>query len=130
MNLRFVRSRSVVLAPALLSFSLVAFAAGCTVEAETRPVRYEPAPPPPPPPQAEIVVESEPPPPPPAEQEAPPPPPGPEFVWIGGYHRWDGHGYVWVRGRYERRPHAAAHWRAAHWEGRGRGHVWIEGRWE
>ena len=62
------------------------------------------------PPQGEVVVESEPPPPPPPEQEVVPASPGPEYVWIGGYHRWDGHRYVWVRGRYDRRPHANARW--------------------
>jgi hypothetical protein len=81
-------------------------------------------------PPVETVYESEPPPPPPPQQEVVPASPGAEWVWVGGYHRWDGHAYVWVRGRYERRPHAAAHWRAAHWEARGRAHVWVEGRWE
>ena len=80
-------------------------------------------------PPVETVYENEPPPPPPPEQEAVPPAPGPEYVWIGGVHRWDGHRYVWVRGRYERRPHAAARWETAHWEGRGHAHVWVEGRW-
>jgi WXXGXW repeat (2 copies) len=97
---------------------------GCYVEAGTQ------AGPPPPPPPQEVVVESEPPPPPPPEQEVVPASPGPEYVWIGGYHRWDGRHYVWVRGRYDRRPHANARWNAAHWEAHGRGHVWIEGRWE
>ena len=22
--------------------------------------------------------------------------PGPGYIWIAGYHRWDGHAYVWV----------------------------------
>jgi hypothetical protein len=92
---------------------------GCYVETGTY------AGPPPPPPQGEVVVESEPPPP----QEVAPASPGPDYVWIGGYHRWDGHRYVLVRGRYERRPHPNAHYSAAHWEARGRGHVWVEGRW-
>ena len=58
-----------------------------------------------------------------------PPPPGPEFLWVAGYHRWDGHRYVWTGGRYERRPHANARFEPAHWEARGRGKVWIEGHW-
>ena len=70
-----------------------------------------------------------PPAPPAVEVDVVPPPPGPEFYWVGGYHRWDGRRYVWIRGRYLRRPHAAARWEGAHWEGRGRSHVWIEGRW-
>ena len=56
-------------------------------------------------------------------------PPHPGWVWNDGYHRWDGHRYVWVRGHYDRRPHARARWEGAHWEARGRGHVWVEGRW-
>ena len=86
----------------------------------------------PPPPQTTTTtyVENDPPPPPPPEQEAVPPAPGAEFVWIGGFHRWDGHRYVWVRGRDEHRPHPNARYRAAHWEAHGRGHVWVEGRWE
>lgn len=30
--------------------------------------------------------------------------PGPGFVWIAGYHRWDGGRYVWVPGRWDRPP--------------------------
>jgi hypothetical protein len=82
-------------------------------------------------PEGEYVVESDAPmpPPPPAEVEVVPASPGVEYVWVGGYHRWDGRRYVWIRGRYYRRPHAAARWEAAHWEARGRGHIWVEGRW-
>ena len=36
------------------------------------------------------------------------------WVWVGGFHRWDGHAYVWVPG---------------HWAHRRGGYVWIEGRW-
>ena len=32
--------------------------------------------------------------------------PGPEYVWIDGYHRWEGDRYVWVSGHWERRPQA------------------------
>jgi hypothetical protein len=77
----------------------------------------------------EVVVEGEPPPPPPAPPEVVPAPPSAEVVWVPGYHRWYGGRYVWVTGRYERRPHPAARWEPAHWEVRGRGRVWIEGGW-
>jgi hypothetical protein len=84
-----------------------------------------------PPATAEVVVQGQPPPPPPPQTEPPPPPaPGPDYFYVAGYHRWDGHAYIWVPGRYERRPHPGAQWRAAHWEARGNGHVWIEGNWE
>jgi hypothetical protein len=114
------------LAWAPVPFALFALSVmGCYVEAGT-----QAGPPPPPPPQQEVVVESEPPPPPPPEQEVVPASPGADYIWIGGYHRWDGHHYVWTKGRYDRRPHANARWNAAHWEARGRGHVWVEGRWD
>jgi len=77
----------------------------------------------------EVTYEGEPPPEPAAQVEVVAPSPGPEFVWVGGYHRWTGRGYVWVGGHYERRPHPGAVWAAAHWEVRGRAHVWVEGRW-
>jgi hypothetical protein len=81
-------------------------------------------------PADETVYEAEPPPPPVAEVEVVPAAPGPEFFWVPGYHRWNGRQYVWIRGRYERRPHARAHWVPSHWVVRGRSHVWVEGRWE
>jgi len=91
---------------------------GCYVEARTATADdgevYESEPPPPPAPLVEVV----------------PVAPGPEFLWIAGYHHWDGHRYVWVQGRYERRPHPRAHWVHPHWEVRGRAHVWVRGRWE
>jgi WXXGXW repeat (2 copies) len=103
-----------------LFLTLVAFPiSACYVEARTRPVA-----------EGELVYESEPPPPPPAEVEVVPVSPGPDFIWIGGYHRWEGRRYVWIRGHYERRPHPRARWVNPHWEARGRVHVWVGGRWE
>jgi hypothetical protein len=80
----------------------------------------------------EVVVEGPPPATPAPQAETVPPSPGLEFMWVGGYHRYDGptHRYVWVGGRYERRPHPGAQWKAAHWEPRGHQHVWIEGNWD
>jgi hypothetical protein len=78
----------------------------------------------------EVIIEGEPPAPPPVQTEPIPPAPSPEHIWIGGYHRWDGHAYVWTKGRYEHRPHPGAKWKAAHWEPRGHQHVWVEGEWE
>jgi hypothetical protein len=138
------KTRNLV-AVALLGSS---FTVGCTVhgtasvqappppQAEVQVQVQGSAPPPPvveqapPPVQAEIVVEGAPPAPPPPQQEAVPASPGVEFLWVPGYHRWDGHHYVWTHGRYEHRPHANARWTASHWEPRGQGHVWIEGNWE
>jgi hypothetical protein len=81
------------------------------------------------PPPAE-VAEAPPAPPPPPAPEPVPPPPSPEHYWVVGYHRWDGHRYVWERGHYERRPRPDARYVNGHWEARGRGHVWVESRWE
>jgi hypothetical protein len=78
---------------------------------------------------AEVVVEAEPPPPPPVQVEVVPAAPGAEWYWTPGYHRWWHGQYVWVAGRYQRRPYAAAVWAPAHWEVRGRSHVWVEARW-
>src|ERR1700747_1650272 len=38
--------------------------------------------------------------PPPVVVERPGPPPRAGYTWVGGYHRWDGRGYVWVPGHY------------------------------
>ena len=58
-----------------------------------------------------------------------PPPPEHGFVWIEGYHRWDGARYVWVPGRWDRPPHPHAVWVAHHWVHRQGGWVLIEGHW-
>jgi hypothetical protein len=58
-----------------------------------------------------------------------PPPPARGFVWIDGYHRWDGAHYVWVGGRWDRPPHPGAHWVAHRWVHRHGGWVMIEGHW-
>src|SRR5579863_1809748 len=57
------------------------------------------------------------------------PPPHPGWVWISGYHNWNGHRYVWVRGHWVRPPRPDAVWVAHHWEQRNGGWVLIEGHW-
>lgn len=61
--------------------------------------------------------------------ERPGRPPARGFVWITGYHRWDGARYVWVPGRWERPPRPHARWVAAHWVHRHGTWVLIEGHW-
>ena len=56
-------------------------------------------------------------------------PPHAGWVWIDGYHRWDGHRYVWVHGHWVRPPHPGAVWVAHRWEHRGDGWVLVEGHW-
>ena len=46
-----------------------------------------------------------------------------------GYHRWDGHRYVWVHGYWAHPPHPGAVWVRHHWEQRGDGWVLVEGHW-
>lgn len=67
--------------------------------------------------------------PPPVVVEHPGPPPAAGFIWIGGYHRWDGARYAWVPGHYERPPHPGARWVAHRYERRGGGWVFVEGHW-
>jgi hypothetical protein len=55
--------------------------------------------------------------------------PGAEYVWIPGYHNWDGHAHVWVAGRWERPPRAHQVWVAHKWEHRKGGYVLVEGHW-
>jgi hypothetical protein len=57
-------------------------------------------------------------------------PPHDGWVWIDGYHRWDGHRYVWVHGRWARPPHPGAHWVAHRWDHHGDGYVLVQGHWE
>lgn len=77
-----------------LMVALPVAATGCYVHDGPPPQRqvvaYRVEQPPPPPPRVEVVTVS----------------PGPEYVWVGGYHRWSGRAYNWVPGHYERR-----HWR-------------------
>jgi hypothetical protein len=63
------------------------------------------------------------------ETVPPPPPEHADWVWHGGYHRWDGTGYVWVPGRFEEPPRRGAVWVPGHWDHRGGGWVWREGHW-
>jgi WXXGXW repeat (2 copies) len=56
--------------------------------------------------------------------------PGPNYVWVGGYHRWDGNAYVWEPGRWEVPPHEHAVWVAPRWEHRNGGYVFVAGRWK
>ncbi len=55
--------------------------------------------------------------------------PGPGFVWVEGYHSWNGGGYVWVPGRWERPPYPGGIWvrpRYRHVHG---GWAFVPGRW-
>jgi WXXGXW repeat (2 copies) len=55
--------------------------------------------------------------------------PGPGYIWIGGYHHWNGSAYAWVPGRWELPPRPHAHWVAHHYVHRHGGWVLVEGHW-
>ena len=55
--------------------------------------------------------------------------PGPGYVWVHGYHRWDGNAYVWEPGRWEVPPHGRRVWVAPRWEHRHDGYVFVSGYW-
>ena len=68
---------------------------------------------------------------------APPPPryerhgqpPGSGYVWVDGYHHWNGHAYVWIGGSWERPPHYGEVWVPGHYVNRNGYYVWIPGHW-
>jgi YXWGXW repeat-containing protein len=65
----------------------------------------------PPPPRHEVVVEKR------------------GYAWTPGYWNWNGHHYVWVKGR-NVRVHHGEHWVPDHWvEDNGRWHR-EHGRWD
>lgn len=55
--------------------------------------------------------------------------PGPGYVWVGGYHRWDGHADVWVPGSWVVPPHPHTHWVPGHWAHGHHGYWWKAGHW-
>lgn len=67
--------------------------------------------------------------PPPVVVEHPAPRPGPGYVWVGGYHRWDGHRYVWAPGRWVVPPRPHGVWVNGHWAHEPHGYYWVEGHW-
>lgn len=75
---------------------------------------------------AEVIVRVAPPA---AIVETRPAAPGAGYVWIGGYHRWNGTAYAWVPGKWELPPRPHARWVAHRWVKRGGGWVFVEGRW-
>ena len=69
-------------------------------------------------------------PPPPLRYEVPPPAPGPDFAWVDGFWNWGGNRYVWVPGRWDRRPYPGAYWSHPHYDHYDRGWQAHEGHWD
>lgn len=55
--------------------------------------------------------------------------PGPRYVWVGGYHRWDGRAYLWVPGRWATPPRNRHGWVPARWVHDRRGWYVVNGHW-
>ena len=56
--------------------------------------------------------------------------PGPGYMWIEGYHAWDGRAYAWRPGHWDRAPRANARWVPARWvHDRRNGWYLVEGHW-
>lgn len=58
-----------------------------------------------------------------------PPPPDRGYVWIDGYHRYEGGQYIWTPGRWDRPPHPGGRWVAHKWVHKGDHWVLVEGHW-
>jgi hypothetical protein len=67
--------------------------------------------------------------PPPPVYERRPPPPERGYVWIAGYHQYQGDHYVWVPGRWDRPPRPGQHWVAHRWVHRRDHWEMQEGHW-
>ncbi len=57
------------------------------------------------------------------------PRPSRNYVWVSGYHGWDGNAYAWTPGRWEQPPRPRARWVAHRWTHRRGGWVLMEGHW-
>jgi len=55
--------------------------------------------------------------------------PGRDYVWVSGYHRWDGNAYVWTPGSWQQPPRRHGRWEAHRWVRRNGGWVLVEGHW-
>ena len=73
----------------------------------------------------ETVVETEPPP---AQQELVSDAPSSGYVWVNGYWRWSGTGWVWAPGQWLP-PRQGYTWLPGYWGRRGRVWVYRPGHW-
>jgi hypothetical protein len=76
---------------------------------------------------AQVSIRIGPPPPPVVEVRGNPPDRG--YVWVDGYHRYEGDHYVWTPGHWDRPPHEHARWAPHHWVRRHGEWVLVEGHW-
>jgi hypothetical protein len=76
--------------------------------------------------QAQVAIRIGPPPPV-VEHYGPPPRPG--WVWVGGFHRWDGARYVWTPGHYAAPPRPGVRWVPDGYDHRGGRYYYRHGYW-
>jgi len=62
--------------------------------------------------------------------EDPGPPPVDNSAFLPGHHVWNGERFVWVKGRWEKRPRPDARWQPGRWVSSPKGWYWIEGSWD
>jgi len=55
--------------------------------------------------------------------------PTPRHVWIPGYYRWSGAGYVWAPGYWAVPPRTRTTWVPGYWAHMPDGYVWMTGYW-
>jgi len=55
--------------------------------------------------------------------------PGPRYVWVPGYHAWNGAAYVWTPGSWLVPPRPRAVWVPGRWVRARRGWYFAEGYW-
>ena len=51
------------------------------------------------------------------------------YVWVSGYHRWDGNAYHWNEGRWEQPPQRNSRWVSHRWVHQRHGYVLVDGHW-
>jgi len=56
--------------------------------------------------------------------------PAADYVWVGGYYRWDGSAYFWVPGRWQPAARPYAKWKPGYWRESKSGWYWVPGKWK
>lgn len=61
------------------------------------------------------------------KHETVPPSPGKSYEWAGGFWRWTGSRFIWIKGRYKARRPWSYRWAKGHAEGSGGLEKWVPG---
>jgi hypothetical protein len=57
-------------------------------------------------------------------------PPSDDQVWQAGYWKWSGSKYLWVAGKWVRKPSTRAAWISGYWQRQRDGWIWKPGSWK